>query len=607
MSVALEEVRRSLIKADELFRQGQYAEAERLLLPLLVPALGLADANLLAGLTARELGKLDLAEQRLSAAHGLAPKRVDIINILANVRAQRGNFDAALAGFEAALAINPDFDDAHLNRALIAQQAGRADQALEFVETSLRRWPTHARLLALKAALLKELGDLPQALQAFEIAILSDPGRALTRYNHAITLRAAGRYEEACVEYRRAAELGIRSPDLASNWAAAALEAGQVEQARDLYTAALRLDPTLLEAHSGLTRLIWEYEGREDAFDHYRSACATSPEAASLWMAWLNELRTYRQYDEAVAVAAEALKVHPDRPEFELARGAALCYAGNPDGAHEALTLLHAGDADNVGILTTLMICDIMRGEGASAAAYGERASLLAPQDQGVWAHLATAWAMTGDVREDWLCGYERFICHFDIADRISGLDCGSYATVVADTLDGIHDTVREPGNQSLRSGTQTSSSLFERDIPAIGVFRQNLFEAIREYISALPDDRAHPFLSRKGAIPRFTGSWSVRLKGDGGHHVSHFHGNGWTSSAFYARLPATLGRGESHAGHIQFGVPPEELGVSLPARRIVCPAPGRLVLFPSYVWHGTIPFPGNDTRLTAAFDIVAD
>lgn len=607
MSDATHDASHVLIKANELFMQGQYEEAERLLLPLLVSGAGGADANLLAGLVARDLGKLGLAAQLLTVAQSLSPKRVDILNILANIQSQLQQFDVALAGLEAALAINPDFIDAHVNRALIAQQAGYSDQAIDFIEDSIRRLPANARLYALKAALLKERGDLAEALHAFQIAIRFDPERALTRYNYAITLRAAGRYEEACREYRRVAELGIRSPDLASNWAAAALEAGLVEEAHDLYSAALRLDPTLLEAHSGLTRLIWEYQGTEDAFEHYRSACAASPKEPSLWMAWLNELRTYRRYDEAVTVAGEALKVHPDHPQFELSRASALCHAGNPDDAREVLTFLHARDAQNVRVLDALMICDIMRGEGASAAEYGELASRLAPHDQAVWAHLATAWAMTGDAREEWLCGYERFVRSFDIADRARGIDAAHYAALVAEVLDRIHNAVREPGNQSLRNGTQTSSSLFERDIPEIRTFRQNLLEVIQEYIAALPDDPCHPFLSRKGPKPRFTGSWSVRLKGGGGHHVSHFHGDGWTSSAFYARLPASMGEGGSSAGHIQFGVPPEELNVNLSARRIIRPEPGRLVLFPSYVWHGTIPFPGADTRLTAAFDVVAD
>ena len=34
-------------------------------------------------------------------------------------------------------------------------------------------------------------------------------------------------------------------------------------------------------------------------------------------------------------------------------------------------------------------------------------------------------------------------------------------------------------------------------------------------------------------------------------------------------------------------------------------PAAGMLVLFPSYMWHGTVPFATGAPRLTAAFDVV--
>jgi hypothetical protein len=29
------------------------------------------------------------------------------------------------------------------------------------------------------------------------------------------------------------------------------------------------------------------------------------------------------------------------------------------------------------------------------------------------------------------------------------------------------------------------------------------------------------------------------------------------------------------------------------------------LVLFPSYLWHGTVPFSAGEMRLTAAFDVL--
>jgi hypothetical protein len=40
-------------------------------------------------------------------------------------------------------------------------------------------------------------------------------------------------------------------------------------------------------------------------------------------------------------------------------------------------------------------------------------------------------------------------------------------------------------------------------------------------------------------------------------------------------------------------------------AEHFVQPRPGRLVLFPSYMWHGTNPIVGDEIRLSVAFDAV--
>ena len=56
--------------------------------------------------------------------------------------------------------------------------------------------------------------------------------------------------------------------------------------------------------------------------------------------------------------------------------------------------------------------------------------------------------------------------------------------------------------------------------------------------------------------------------------------------------------------GHIQFGVPMAELGLDLAPRRVIRPAVGSLALFPSYMWHGTVPFNSAQPRITVAFDL---
>jgi hypothetical protein len=95
-----------------------------------------------------------------------------------------------------------------------------------------------------------------------------------------------------------------------------------------------------------------------------------------------------------------------------------------------------------------------------------------------------------------------------------------------------------------------------------------------------------------------------VRLRSQG-YHTNHIHPEGWISSALYVVLPDEVREGEGDAGHLQFGVPPAELGIAVPPRRSVKPEVGVLSLFPSYMWHGTVPFSSEQPRITVAFDLV--
>ena len=100
----------------------------------------------------------------------------------------------------------------------------------------------------------------------------------------------------------------------------------------------------------------------------------------------------------------------------------------------------------------------------------------------------------------------------------------------------------------------------------------------------------------------RFAGSWSSRL-GDAGFHVNHVHPEGWISSCYYVGVPHVVKNEKEKQGWIKFGEPSFDTGLS--PRRVLQPVPGRLVLFPSYMWHGTIPFHDASPRMTIAFDAV--
>ena len=170
--------------------------------------------------------------------------------------------------------------------------------------------------------------------------------------------------------------------------------------------------------------------------------------------------------------------------------------------------------------------------------------------------------------------------------------------------LDRVHPATREYLNQSLRGGTQTADLLFGKGHVLVEKIRARIDEAVERYITEMHEDDRHPFLSRRGKGFRYSGSWSSRLR-DCGFHVNHVHPLGWISSCYYVAVPKAVEDAGARQGWIKFGEPGLDVPLKDSIRRAIQPRPGRLVLFPSYMWHGTLPFHDAQPRTTIAFDVV--
>jgi Rps23 Pro-64 3,4-dihydroxylase Tpa1-like proline 4-hydroxylase len=66
------------------------------------------------------------------------------------------------------------------------------------------------------------------------------------------------------------------------------------------------------------------------------------------------------------------------------------------------------------------------------------------------------------------------------------------------------------------------------------------------------------------------------------------------------------MGSSGPQSGWVEFGTPPERFLVTTPPdTRAIEPRAGRLVLFPSYFYHRTLPFDSRQRRISIAFDVM--
>lgn len=367
-----------------------------------------------------------------------------------------------------------------------------------------------------------------------------------------------------------------------------------VEPAEVRLEADLRQFPTDASLHIQLASLRWLRGLGEQSFVFIERAIADFPGELQLRLVAADLLRRAGFVERALSVLKGGLLAAPDSAAFLTSVGVVL------DGMQrsaEALVYLRTAvmrSPHSPSARRNLMVTLLRLGEPAEALAMVNELRASAPDDQQLIAYRAIALRMLGDPAYRQLYDYERLVRLYRL-QAPAGL---------ADELIKLHRWQQRPLEQSLRGGTQTANNL-PRDNPVIAKFFALLDAPIRDYIAHLDHTRDHPTDHRKRNSYHFSGSWSVRLR-PGGFHCNHVHPRGWLSSAYYVDVPGESDPSQPHAGWLKFGEPDMPMPGCTPDHWVK-PEPGMLVLFPSFVWHGTVPFERGEQRLTAAFDVVPE
>lgn len=494
-------------------------------------------------------------------------------------------------------AVQIERDRAQVSQAAALAEAGRADEALAILAAVTARADAPWQAVSAHADLLKKTGRLSDSAEQYRRLTVVRPQSIPARHNLASALGDMGRAAEAEVWCREAMALGGDAPETWLVLARALQAQNRFDEAEQAYRQALARRPAYVDALRDLSQLIWMRDADVSA---------------------------------ATAVLDPAIAASPADPGPRQIKARLLEYAGQAEAAYQTLT---AGVLDGAGELAAAYVMQTR--DPSRALAHAERAAALAarpepavmvaqvachlalgepeaalrlidilrgmePLNQHVLACQATAWRMIGDPRYRELYNYDAFVRPYRLEAPKGWATLEAYLVDLAKALHDLHGLKTHPIGQSLRGGSQTNAPLSQSDDPAIRAFFTVIEKPIREYMAAVGHG-SDPLRARNTGEYRVQGSWSVRLRPNG-FHTDHIHSEGWLSSACHIELPSAVD-GDGHEGWLRFGAPP--ILPDLAAEHYVRPQPGTLVLFPSYMWHGTQPFGGDASRLTLAFDVV--
>jgi tetratricopeptide (TPR) repeat protein len=597
-------VTETLRRVSGLLQAGRYVDAHSQLESLVTEHPDTVEAlRLLAG-TKQILGDVARAETLLRHALDIAPRWTPTLTTLAELLLAAGRGAEAVPLLQRAVEGVPPAPRAAWLLMRHHLDSGQPAAALETATLWSRRARLDADMAALHVTAHAALGRAAEAVAHYRGVVAAAPGDVAAVHALALALNAADEPAEAERILRPA--MGRTRPTAAMHYthARSLLALEQFEPAEQALRAVLGLAPRHAEAHDRLAQLVYMRTGNiVDATRGLDQALEQFEHDDALWATKAALLQAAGDARGAYACLADRAQRAQAPPALVIRAGLA---ALDFEPAHALALAQRALAALPRDLTARKLFCSACLGVGDGGRALEEAARLLeaAPDDQYLIAMQATALRLLHDPRYEALCDYDAMLLTQMLDTPPGWPDLDRFLAELASRLDTLHNP---HGHrllyQSLRGGTETTQDLSRSTDPVIQALFQAFAAPIARYRRHIGEGQ-DPLRRRNRGASRFNGSWSVRLR-HAGFHTSHVHPRGWISSACYIQLPSSMRGSRTDEGILSFGAPGMLTSPTLPAELSVRPVAGQLVLFPSYVWHGTLPFQGDQPRLTVAFDVV--
>jgi uncharacterized protein (TIGR02466 family) len=384
---------------------------------------------------------------------------------------------------------------------------------------------------------------------------------------------------------------------------------------------------------------LWDVPKKRRIFiDLARKATALRPDIVKNWERLARRLVGNREYEGAIAVLVEAVSKFPAEPRFHLMLADTYYEARQFDLAHDVLrrapavpiddretTVYHrellirtkvandpgqvatemlALDPTNISALRVLGKISRKNGNPEIVIPFCQAALKHEPGHTQARYELAVAFTMlrrSEEARQ--LINLDQFIAVTDVVTPQGYANAQTFEAALASEIIGNPSLKPDPLDRATKGGLQTMDGLPHDGERTISDVINQIRLAVDAFEVNLPEELDHPFV-RKRPKRAWLNAWAVVYPGDG-RQVAHIHASGWLSGVYYVSVPKTSCEDLRNGCLVLGALELEGANIEPPwGIRDIRPIPGRLVLFPSYVPHATIPTRSTDKRICIAFNV---
>lgn len=475
---------------------------------------------------------------------------------------------------------------------------------------------------------LLNAGQLAATANMAQTLIAQYPNTFLLHNVLGIALDGLGEYDGAINSYRNALKLQPNMPDLHFNLGIVFGNLNRFEEAANSYRKAIALNPKFFEAYGNLGTLMQKQGKLEEAVTSYRKAISINPDARGYFNLG-TALRDQGKLDEAIKSYQQAIQLFPNYADAHSNLGETLRDQGNMQEAiksyQNALALNPNHPSANYNMAEFLYLAKrydeaIPHFEMSQLDDWQERSMycLYKAERFDEFKNKLDAIVQSGTHTAPFLATLStHYAINFGVDDPYNfcknGLDFVYKAAItelsspnsplLQSLLNDINNAeIAERVQGMLHNGKQSAGNLFKRPEDSF----RTLAELVKKEFIHYKNKFAGADCELIKSFPEeleFTSSWFVKMR-QGGHLDSHIHEIGWISGAVYLAMPSDKKSPEE--GAFEYGTHGDsypQKHSSFPVGSVI-PNVGEIVLFPSSLFHRTIPFTSNEERICIAFDL---
>lgn len=473
-------------------------------------------------------------------------------------------------------------------------------------------------------------GQLAQAEALAKNLLTSHPNVFILHHALSLSLDGQQKYAEAVTSYQNALKLQTNTPDLWFNCAIALTHLNRLEEAASAYQQAIKLQPNFFEAHGNLGTILQRQGKLDEAIKSYQAGLKINPQDARGYFNLGTALRDKGELQAAVNAYQKAIQLFPNYTDAHNNLGETLRDQGDMQAAVQCYQAALALNSNHPHANYNMAEFFYLAKNYDQAITYFEQSQLDDWQARKLYclykAEQFGAFKANRDALSHATSNNSPFIAtlsthysiNFGTPDPYNfcknGLDfvyqnkiLEADGQLLKDLLNDIHTAdIAERKQGRLTNGQQSAGNLFKRPEASFRTLASLIKQEFLRYKNNFSSANCELILSFPSEL-EFTSSWYVKMQ-QGGHLNTHIHEIGWISGAVYLTVPEPAAG--TIEGAFEYGTHGDDYPILAPKTiadfptAYILPKAGDIVLFPSSLFHRTIPFNSHQERICIAFDL---